>query len=211
MIVLPAQTPLWRVYEYRFGYDQFNPGSGSSRFAPLTDQSEVAIPTLYLGANEVVVLLEAVFHEVGLAGERVIYERSLRERGLAYVQTPSPLRLLDFRDPVLRRVGIARTHLVVADAQHYPCTREWGEWAHGLSQQGGGLQGMLWHSRQSELLGSADPQETMVLFGDRASSGPGSYPLAGPGVVNLLMGPGRLFVERVAERLDARIEPLGLG
>jgi hypothetical protein len=207
-VVQPARSPAFRVYELKYGYDGFNPGYGSSRFAPFADAAGHLVPALYLGEDEDVALLESVFHEVGLSSDRVIYERELRERGLAYVTTPGPHRLVDLRDPALTRVGLARDQLVATDAAHYPCTQEWAAWLHGHSFRGMHAQGLLWHSRKAELVPTSTRTEVEVLFGDRVSSAPGSFPLAGPGVRNLFEGEGRLLVDAIAEVLDAVVEPL---
>lgn len=207
-MVQPSAHPVFRVYALEYGYDSFNPGYGSTRFAPFADATGQPVPALYLGEDEDVALLESVFHEVGLVGDRVIYERELRERSLAYVTTPGTYRLVDLRDPALVHLGLAREQLVATDAVHYPCTQEWAAWFHGRSLKGRQVQGLLWHSRKAELVPGSVPREVEVLFGDRVASMPGSFPLAGPGVRNLFEGEGRLLVDAIAEVLDATIEPL---
>jgi hypothetical protein len=126
---------------------------------------------MYGGDDEIVPLLESVFQEVGITGSRVIYERSLRDRGLAYVSTTVPLRLVDFRDPELSRLGLGRDQLVATDAAHYACTREWARWAHGLAINRVQPDGIVWHSRQAELIGGPQ-REVLALFGGRATPTP---------------------------------------
>lgn len=207
-VLQPSGRAAFRVYALRHGYDSFNPGYGSTRFAPFVDSAGQPVPALYLGEDEDVALLESVFHEVGLVGDRVIYERELRERGLAYVTTPGAHRLVDLRGPALALLGLAREQLVATDGAHYPCTQEWAAWLHGHTFRGRRAQGLLWHSRKAELVPSSEPREVEVLFGDRMTSTPGSFPLAGPGVRNLFEGEGRMLVDAIAEVLDAVIEPL---
>lgn len=200
---------MYRVYPLKHGYDSFNPGHGNTRFAPFADSSGCQVPTLYLGEDELVALLESVFHEVGISGDRVIYERALRERGLAHVRTPAVIRLVDLRDPALSKLGLTRHQLVATDSAHYPCTQEWAAWLHRHPVRRRQAQGLLWHSRKAELMPGSPSREVAVLFGDRVSSAPGAYELMGPGVRTLLDGHGRLLVDDLAEQLNALIEPIG--
>ncbi|MHB1783617.1 MAG: RES family NAD+ phosphorylase [Acidimicrobiales bacterium] len=205
---MAAGTSFYRVYSFKYGYDSFNPGVGNTRFAPFADSAGVVVPTMYGGVDPTVVLLESVFHEVGARGDRVIYERSLRERGLAYATSHRSLQLVDLRDSELGRLGLGRHQLVAADSAHYACTREWAQWLHRLSIGGKNPDGLIWDSRSAELVPSSQQREVFVLFGDRAPSAPGSYPLDGPGVRNLFEGEGRVRVDELAEELDARVELL---
>jgi len=197
----PAERPFYRVYDVMRGYDEFNPGAGDTRFAPCVDGA--AVPSLYGGESETVALLESVFHDVAEGvRDRVIYEASLRQRGLVHMRPPRLLRLLDLRDAALARIGLARHQLVTTTAAHYPCTRAWSVWLHRRRPGGIEPDGLAWHSRQAELAGR-DAREAFLLFGDRAPAAPGAYQLVGPGVRNLVEGPGRVLVEEIAEQLDA--------
>ena len=66
--------------------------------------------------------------------------------------------------------------------------------------------GIVWDSRQAELLALAEPRQICVLYGDRAPAPPGHYPLAGTGVINLVEGRGRSMIDLVANHLNATIE-----
>jgi hypothetical protein len=201
----PVNRPFFHVHEHKFGYDDFNPGRGEFRFAPIAEPGPVS--TLYAGADEAVTLIESVFHDLAAeTGERTVVESALRRRGLAHMIPARPLTLLDLRDPALRVLGLARSELVSASAEHYRCTRGWGTWLHARHPGGASPDGLVWHSRQAELTGRA-AGEVLVLWGDRAPSQPGSYELVGPGVRNLVEGPGRVLVEEIAESLGALIVP----
>ena len=205
---LPANDVVCRAFEFRFGYDSFNPGLGDTRFAPLMRNPEPPIPTLYGGTDDLGVLLESVLHDVHQdVPDRVIYEAIVRGFGLAYMRLPRVLALVDFRNAALERYGLSRGQIVSTTAEHYSCTREWAMWLHGLSIGGVQPDGILWHSRQAELLKADRLSEVFVLFGDRAESSPGAYPLTHVGVRNLTEGPGLVMLESLAEQLDARIEP----
>lgn len=202
-----AGTTFYRVYELKYGYDAFNPGLGDTRFAPF-GAAGTPVPTLYGGADEETVLLETVFHDVHHAvGSRVIRERDLLNRGLAFLSSETALRLVDLRDEALTDLGLDRHQVVSTTAAHYPCTREWAVWCHARRPGGRPPAGIVWNSRQAELRGGP-PREVFVLFGDRVPTAPGTFPLVYPGVRNLTEGPGRLLVDRLAVELDALVDPL---
>jgi RES domain len=200
-----------RGYQLKWGYDSFNPGFGDTRFAPFQSVDGQQVPTLYLGENETAVLLESVFHDIHHSiGGGQIYEAIVRTWGVSYVELPADLTLVDLRNTALIEHGLSREELVSTTAEHYPCTRRWAAWFHQL-----GADGLVWHSRQSELhsarAGSGTtPAESLlevcVLFGDRVPSIPGSFPLVGSGVRNLIEGQGRVLLDQLAEQLGARIE-----
>jgi RES domain len=204
---LDAGVPLYRVYSTRWGYDEFNPGLGDTRFAPFDAAATGArVPTMYLAGDEIGALLETVFHEVHHQLPRRIYEKDLRRFGLAHVRVPRRLWLADLRDPALAAAGVRREQLVSTPAEHYPCTRRVARDVHGREIDGREVAGLLWHSRQAELLATR-PTEVCVLFGDVAGTGRGSWVLTGPGVRNLFEGPGRVLVDVLAEQLDATVHP----
>jgi hypothetical protein len=206
--LLPVRTKMWRSYELKFGYDSFNPGFGDTRFAPLDVPPDITIPTLYAAEDEVAALLETVMHDVHQdVDDRVIYGAVARNWGLVSVRLPRALALVDLRVDALARIGLTRDQILTTTAQHYACTREWAAWLHDEVVPGVDPDGIVWHSRQAEVRGIDRPREVCVLFGDRAPSGPGAYALTGAGVGNLTEGRGLLLLERLAEQLDARIEP----
>jgi hypothetical protein len=208
VVVLDAGAVVCRGFEFRWGYDSFNPGFGDTRFAPLTTHAGLTVPTLYGGTDDVSVLLETVLHDVHHdVADKIVYEAIVRRWGLAFVRLPRDLTLVDLRDHALSALGLSRQQLVSTTAAHYPCTREWAQLFHEQPADGVQSEGILWNSRQAELHQPTVRREVFVLWGDRAPSGPGDYPLTGPGVRNLTEGPGRLLLDRLAEDLDARIEP----
>ena len=201
---LPAGTPLYRVYDGTWGYDEHNPGYGDARFSPFDDTSDGhRVPSMYLAATPAAALLETVFHEVHQSSSRIIYERDLRGKLLAHLTLPTAARLGDLHDAELVRHHLTRSQVVASPAEHYPCTRRL---AIAARTQGTPLQGLIWHSRQSELAGHP-ATEVLVLFGDSYPSGRGTWPLTGPGIRNLYDGPGRLLIDQVAEDLNALVEP----
>ncbi len=196
-----AGTRLFRCYDAAWGYDEPNPGDGDTRFAPFEDLGTgEPVPTLYLGATDVAVLLETVFHEVHHDSDRVIYESQLNGRLLAEVQVPRDLVVVDLRDTELARLGLEREELVATPAEHYPCTRRWAQALHAQLAHG-----LVWHSRQAEILGRS-PEEVAVVFCDHYRVGRKGWELARAGIHSLYDGPGRARVDALAEELGAVVE-----
>lgn len=204
---LSAGSPLYRVYDATWGYDEHNPGYGDARFSPIDDPATAdRLPSMYLAATPAAALLETIFHDVHQLGGRIIYERDLRGKLLAHLRVPAAAVLGDLRDPELERLGLSRPQVVSSPAEHYPCTRRLAGAALNKTPRGRALAGLIWHSRQTELA-ETERVEVIVLFGDpRYASGRGSWPLFGPGASSLYDGPGRLLVEEIAENLGAIIE-----
>lgn len=197
-------VPLYRVYSSVWGYDEANPGFGDARFSPLDDPLTGArLPSLYLAETEAAALLETVFHEVHHQTPRMIYERDLRGQLLAHVETPREMQLVDLRDPELARLRLHRNQVASSSAEHYPCTRRL---AVGLLREHPRAHGLIWHSRQAELLGQPDVEVIVLFCGDRFDMERGDWPLRGPGNRNLYEGPGRLLIDEIAEELSATVE-----
>jgi hypothetical protein len=203
--------PWYRAYDNRFGYDEYNPGLGDSRFSPIDDAGGARVPSLYLAADETAALLESVFHSVDASGASLdllstpgIPEGQLLTMGLACVASPAPARLADLRDAALARMGVDRSQLITSAAEHYPCTRRVATSIHADPR---GVAGIIWHSRQAEITGHGQV-ETVVIFGDRhpVDRSRGQWQLRPPGVQGLYAGPGRDLAERVAENLGILIE-----
>ena len=63
-------------------------------------------------------------------------------------------------------------------ARHRACSRVHRSPAH-LHATRTDTAGIVWHSRQAELLDLAEPRQICMLYGDRTPALPGHYPLAG--------------------------------
>ena len=206
-VPLSEGTRLYRVYNGTWGYDEHNPGRGDARFSPIDDATTgKRLPSMYLAATRTAALLETVFHDVHHDSSRTIYERDLLGKLLVHVRVPAIATLGDLRDPELARLGLERSAIVSSPAEHYPCTRRLAIAALGQPHTKQPLQGLIWHSRQAELAGTA-PVEVLVLFGKPCyQSRRGSWKLLRPGISALYEGPGRLRVDQIAEQLRAVIE-----
>lgn len=200
---LPAGTRLYRVYDGTWGYDEPNPGIGDARFSPFDAADGHRVASMYFGETPIGVLLETVFHDVHPSATRLVYENELREMLLAHVETPVPLRLADLRDQALAEKNLRREQAVSCSSEHYPCTRLLAQHIHGQGDPEP-VNGMLWHSRQSELQRS-EAVLAVVVFSTRLPVSRGGWPRVGPGSQNLWEGPGRLRVSELASELDATI------
>lgn len=198
-------TAAYRVYDGTWGYDEPNPGFGDARFSPFDAQGDGRrVPAMYLAETPVGALLETIFHDVHQLASRVIYEDDLRKQMLAHLETPSGLNLVDLRNPVLKKAGLARNRIVSSPAEHYPCTRLIAQHLHGQYVDGGEAHGLVWHSRQAELNGTA-PTTAMVVYTDSYGVARGGWKRVGPGSQNLFEGSGRLRVDAIANDLGATI------
>lgn len=206
-VTVDVDRYLFRVYDGTWGYDEFNPGRGDTRFAPIDDPATgKRLPSMYLGETPTTVLLEAVFHDVHELGSMTVYEEHLHEKLLAHIQAPQTMTLADLRDPQLNKLGLNRSQIVSSPAEHYPCTRRLA--IEALAQpHDPPLHGLIWHSRQAELAGKPS-QEVIVLYGgdNRYPPKRGTWGRFGPGSQNLFEGPGRLLVDEIVEELRALIE-----
>jgi hypothetical protein len=205
-VTLTQGRALYRVYDGTWGYDEFNPGRGDTRFAPIDEPvTGKRLPSMYLGETPTTVLLESVFHDVHQLGSMTVYQAQLHDKLLAHIEVPASATLGDLRDPQLHALGLARSQVVASPAEHYPCTRRLA--VEALAQDHDPpLQGLIWHSRQAELV-NKPPEEIIILFGEsRYSSKRGTWPRFGPGSQNLYEGPGRLLVDQIADDLKAMIE-----
>lgn len=212
---LRAGTPMFRCYDGNAGYAAANDGYGDTRFAPFDDDTGRRVPTMYIADSDIAALLETAFHDVDhSAAVRAANADALVGRLLALLSTPVDLHVADLRDPELDRVGVAREHVVSSAAEHYPCTRRLAKQIHAAQIDGRRPDGILWHSRQSELAfraaaGSAGPMpstaEVALLFCDRVPHGRGTWSLRSPGLLNLLEGAGRERLDQVANQLDVVI------
>lgn len=204
-VVLKKGRMLYRVYDGKWGYDEFNAGWGNTRFAPIDDPvTGKRVSSMYLGESPTGVLLESVFHDMHPSGSMVGYHTHLHKKLLAHIEVPTDATLGDLRDPELTRLNLKRSQVISSPAEHYPCTRRLAVAA--LAQKHHPpLQGLIWHSRQAELV-KKPPEEVIILFGKRYRSKRGSWQRSGPGSQNLYEGPGRILVDEIAEALRALIE-----
>jgi len=159
---LPVGAVLWRVHADTRAGDDFNPGFGSTRFAPIGPVRK-RVPTAYAAEGFEAAVYETVFHDLDPAEPFKTYPLSkLAEMRCSQVRVVSPLALRSFLTPDLMKLGLARHQLIDTTAREFPDTRRWSA---ALYRKDTSTQGMVWESRPypSSL--------SMMLFGDRVASG----------------------------------------
>jgi hypothetical protein len=202
---LDPDASYFRVYASTWGHDEFNPGFGDSRFAPISPGNGARpLSSMYVAQTPAGALLETTFHELHHVAARSIFDRELHGMLLASMRLPRAANVIDLRDNELERLGLERSAVVATTAEHYPCTQALA--AHLMASATDDVHGIVWHSRQAELTGHP-PTEVAVLFGTRFGESRGQCKLTGPGVRALHEGPGRLLVDEIAEAVGATIQP----
>lgn len=205
-VTIPKIRYWYRVYDAQDGYAHPNPGFGDTRFAPFdaADTGE-RVPTLYVAESLEAALLETSLHNVPLAHPRVVDEMTLLGKLHAEVSPPHALTLIDLRDDRLRDLGLGRENLASSSSEHYPCTRRVARAIHAAA--GARVNGIVWHSCQAEL-NSRPAAEVAVIFADRTPVHRGAWQLAAHrgSSGSLLDGSGRLWLDKLADRLDIVVE-----
>ncbi len=174
---LPAGSEIVRVHHLRFGPVDFD----TPRALPL---GEPVVPTLYAALDDDGALVEALFHDVPLAGTRRLARAALFDRFLSRLECERDLRLLTIRD----------RELIEAPASAYRWTEDWGAALHAAAPQ---ADGMIWLGRRL-----AD-RPALVLFGDRVGAGELTATTSEPSP--LWHGPGLERVERAAMDADVTL------
>lgn len=193
-----------RGYKRNHASASLVPGRGDTRFAPLDGTAHVYLATTALAA-----LLESALHSTAGAAP-LVYVAELAIWAASKVTLVEATRFIDLRDDELERLGIDRRQVVATSPTHYPCTRNLAAQLQGRVIGGQQTHGLLWNSRQAELVAAAldhrpalrdmvdeHPSEVAVLW----SPPVGPTPLAqtdldlteslGP----LLDGPGRAYID----------------
>jgi hypothetical protein len=108
-------------------------------------------------------LMETIFRDVPYTpGFKIVDKARLEDMVHSIVASAADLSLIDLGNVALRKLGIARAHLVDTTKAHYPETRKWVE---ALYRQFPDCQGLRWVSRQD------DSAEAVLLFGNRVPDG----------------------------------------
>lgn len=159
---LAPDTVLHRIHDQRFGATAFNPGFGSSRFAPL-DSGGTQVPTAYAATSLECAMYESIFHEIepGAAFKSIRWS-ALVPIKYSQVKLNRELRLAQLFSADLMKWGLERSQLIDTPKSTYPDTRAWSAAIHASDPK---LDGMVWTSRKF------DQEKALVLFGDRVGAG----------------------------------------
>ncbi|MEV6829278.1 RES family NAD+ phosphorylase [Amycolatopsis sp. NPDC051102] len=176
-----------RCHNSKYGGNKFNPGSGEGgRFNWFNDENGCRVPVLYAADCYAGAIAETVLRNVPLTGRRTLLRKYYLGRCVTKLKLDSSvvLRLAEFHDPGLLRLGLRPRQLTEAISCHYGRTVKWAEAVH---QQVREAQGLVWMS------GRFNTARALVLFGDRVDSAnlhvvPGSVEAvdSGPGLQRLI-------------------------
>ncbi|TFD50475.1 RES domain-containing protein [Cryobacterium frigoriphilum] len=152
-IILPADTPLYRVHDNTRAANEFNPGFGApTRFAFFGDPT---VPVLYAAETEDAAICETLLHSVPFTGG-VLRPRSYESRVASKLLVTRPLRLAALLGTGLRTLGVPASEVTETEADRYPETVKWAEAAHAA-----GFDGVVYMSRR------CNSDRVYALFGDR--------------------------------------------
>ena len=158
VLVLPAGTELHRIHLRDRRAHEFNPGFGSSRFAPFTSAG-IQVPTIYAATSFGCAAYESVFHDIDPAARfKTIPMSKVEELAGSRIEIDRDLKLARLFEPDLNKWGMTRQSLIDTPPSFYPLTRAWAQAIHDADST---LDGMIWTSRRF------DEEKCLVLFGTR--------------------------------------------
>ncbi|UCI34895.1 RES family NAD+ phosphorylase [Mesorhizobium sp. B4-1-4] len=147
-----------RVHSRNRRAREFNPGFGSSRFAPFTSAGK-QVPTIYAGTSFGCAAYESVFHDIDpSAAFKTLPMSKVEELAGSLIRVDRDLRLARLFEPDLNKWSITRQSLIDTPPSSYPSTRAWAQAIHDANPT---LDGMIWTSRRF------DEEKCLVLFGTR--------------------------------------------
>lgn len=158
---IKAGTRFHRVHDQRFGSCSFNPGKGRpSRFAPLFLGSD-PIPTQYLATDYECAVHETIFHDVPIdEPSKTVGVDNIKPLAHSVIELKRDLVLVPLFAPDLAKWGVSRSNLIDTTAADYHIT---AQWALAIHQSRPDAHGLIWTSKR------CDPQQAVVLFGDRVA------------------------------------------
>ncbi|WP_051334034.1 RES family NAD+ phosphorylase [Mesorhizobium sp. WSM3224] len=156
--MLPAGTELHRVHSKGRRAHEFNPGFGSSRFAPFTSAGQ-QVPTMYAATAFGCAAYESVFHDIDpSAAFKTVPMSKVGELTGSRIAIDRDLKLARLFEPDLNKWGITRQSLIDTPPSSYLSTRAWAQAIHDADPA---LDGMIWTSRRF------DEEKCLILFGTR--------------------------------------------
>jgi len=156
VLVLPAGTELYRIHSRDRRAHEFNPGFGSSRFAPFTSAG-IQVPTMYTATSFGCAAYESVFHDIDPAARfKTIPMSKVEELAGSRIEIDRDLTLARLFGPDLNKWGMTRQSLIDTPPSFYPSTRAWAQAIHDAVST---LDGMIWTSRRF------DEEKCLILFG----------------------------------------------
>ncbi|RWI16726.1 MAG: RES domain-containing protein [Mesorhizobium sp.] len=158
ILALPAGTELHRVHSRDRRAHEFNPGFGSSRFAPFKSAGK-EVPTMYLGTSFGCAAYESIFHDIDpSAAFKSVPMSKVDECACSVVKIDRDLKLGRLFEPDLNKWTVTRQTLIDTPPSSYVSTRIWAQAIHDANPT---LDGMIWTSRRF------DEDQCLILFGTR--------------------------------------------
>ncbi|WP_366509568.1 RES family NAD+ phosphorylase [Mesorhizobium sp.] len=137
---------------------EFNPGFGSSRFAPFKSAGK-EVPTMYLGTSFGCAAYESIFHDIDpSAAFKSVPMSKVDECACSVVKIDRDLKLGRLFEPDLNKWTVTRQTLIDTPPSSYVSTRIWAQAIHDANPT---LDGMIWTSRRF------DEDQCLILFGTR--------------------------------------------
>ncbi|NML15961.1 RES family NAD+ phosphorylase [Azohydromonas caseinilytica] len=175
----PAGRVIHVIHDTAFAPESFNPGIDAAgvlrkptRFAPIRDRDERVVPYLYGGSSLECAIFETVFHNVPMdAARKFVDLDDFADRGHGRLTPARDLRLVNLTTDGLHRLKVPKTELIASAPIDYPDT---ARWAQALHRQYPDIDGLFWMSRQR------DPDQALVLFGDRVGAALSGQRVGGP-------------------------------
>ena len=163
VVELGTGKVIHRIHKREYQGNHFNPcKGGKTRFAPLYDQNQNCIPTLYAADTVEAAIFETILHDVPLESDFKTIPLNIRQ---LYQHTElllcRSLKVASMRAPDLMKWEVRSTFLIGCAARYYGYTVQWAESIHRQFQE---LDGLLWTSNL------CDPDTALLLFGDRVAS-----------------------------------------
>lgn len=156
---IPAGLVIHRIHDQRFAADEFNPGFGKSRFAPLEATDGRTVPTAYGATSLECAIHETIFHDIGGPAEfKSVSWTEIDRLSYSTLCTRTEMNLVALFAADLLKWGIERRNLIDTPRRTYGRTRRWAEAIHAQAPEAAGL---VWVSRRY------DQAYGLMLFGDR--------------------------------------------
>lgn len=175
----PKENLIHRIYCVDWPPEAFNPGVDAkgallkpTRFAPIRDTKGRVVPYLYGGSSRDCALFETIFHDVPIdAPDKVVDLSYFANRAHGEITLKRELKLVNLNNVGLHRLKVPKIELIESSAGDY---FETAKWAEAIHQAFPSVDGLQWTSQK------CDPDQALILFGDRLGTDLTGRPLSGP-------------------------------
>ena len=153
-----------RIHDRNYLGDSFNPSQHKeSRFSPIWNSDRAIIPVLYVASTLEAAVCETILHDLPPHCKfKKIRISTIAGLSHSVLQVKKDFSLVLLRNSDLRKWNISRTELINSTSDQY---HETARWAETINRQFPMVDGLIWTSNQ------CDPDDAMIFFGNRVSSG----------------------------------------